>query len=175
MVKGRGGVLSQGLPQTTHSLPAHVTPCFSHTHEPYCSAFSPSKEIKLCLFFFFSLNLHKEAFPVSFMHSLWQNGNNSNHLLSLIYFSLVLFFYCSLMKLVWSASHLLIGRFTFWFSVTHNTARKQLMGMIKTPHWNHFCLFCVLQLFFFLLFLQRHGTIESKLGCQHHLKIDELF
>lgn len=73
-------------------------------------------------------------------------------LITYIYLSLALHFYCSLMKPVWSASHLLIGRFPFWFSVTHNTARKQLTGVIKTPHWNHFCLLCVLQLFFFPFF-----------------------
>lgn len=62
-------------------------------------------------------------------------------LITCVYFPLVHYFCCSLMKRVWSASHLVIGRFTFWFSVTHNAARKQLMGVIKTPHWNNFCLF----------------------------------
>lgn len=65
-------------------------------------------------------------------------------LITYLYFSLGLYFSCSLMKWVWSASRLVKGRFTFWFSVTHNTARKQLMGVIKTPHWNNFCLFCFL-------------------------------
>lgn len=108
-----------------------MTPHCSHTHGLInLINFSPFKDIKLCL----SRLIHKVRMEII--------------LITYIYLSLALRFYCSLMKLVWSASHLLIGRFPFWFSVTHNTARKQLTGVIKTPHWNHFCLFCVLQLFF---------------------------
>lgn len=118
--------LLRGCPKPTHSLPVHDT-----SLQPYSWADQPDQ--------LFPIQRH-QTMPFRLIHKV----RMEIILITYIYLSLALRFYCSLMKLVWSASHLLIGRFPFWFSVTHNTARKQLTGVIKTPHWNHFCLFCVL-------------------------------
>lgn len=169
MVQGRDGVSSQGLPWEQIRSPfvpwQPVTPPVR-----VCLTFPHSKNVNLSFWF-----LYQEAFPVSFMNYLCQHRNNSNHL--------SLFFPGSLFLLQSDETGLVsfpfINRqihFQIFSHAQHSsTARKQLTGVIKTPHWNHFCLFCVLQLFFFSFFLQYHGNIESKLGCQHHLKIDELF
>lgn len=69
MVRGRGGVLSPGLPQTIHSLPVHDTMLQSYPWESV-QPFLHLKKLNYAFFFFFFLNLHKEAFPVSFMNSL---------------------------------------------------------------------------------------------------------
>lgn len=145
-------------PKAIHSLADCDTTCGNLLYFP------PFKD--------FEFLIYQEAFPVSFMKSLCQHGNNSNHLR--------LFFPCSLFLLQCDETGLVsfpfLNRQIHFLIFSHTQhSKKTAHGGDQNTSLKPFLLILCFAFIPFLFFLQHHGTTESKLGCQHHLKIDELF
>lgn len=116
--------------------------------------------------------LFQEAFLASFMQSLCQNGNNSNHLP--LFFPHSLFFLQSdEMSLVSFAFGKRQIHFLIFSHAQHS--KKTAHGGDQNTSLKQFLLILFFVITLFLIFLQHHGNIVSKLGCQHCLKRDEGF
>lgn len=170
MVQGRDGA---PLLHLCRDCPGNRSKGHSFTDSPWHhwweSVQLPRLQRTLIWIFNFSF---QEAFPVSFMKSLCQNGNNSNHLR--------LFFPCSLFLLQSDETSLVSfpfgnGQIHFLIFSHAQHSKETAHGGDQNTSLKQFLLILCFVIILFLFFLQHHGYIEWKLDCQHHLKRDERF